>query len=77
VGPGHGDALRVAVTEPAREGAANAACARALAEALGVAREAIRLDPGSRGRRKRVRVRGDAQALEARVRELATGGVGD
>lgn len=77
VGPGHGDALRVAVSEPPVAGAANAACVRSLARALGVRREAVELDPGSRGRRKRVRVRGDAASLEARLRHLAAAGAGD
>ena len=55
-------------------GAANVACSRALARALGVGRGAVELDPASRGRRKRVRVAGDAEALAARLQELAAGG---
>jgi len=73
VGGLHGDALRVAVGAPPIEGAANAACVRLLAEALGVRRDAVELDPASRGRRKRVRVAGDPAALEARLRQLAAG----
>jgi len=73
VGGLHGDALRVAVGAPPVEGAANAACVRLLAEALEVRRDAVELDPASRGRRKRVRVTGDAAALEARLRRLASG----
>jgi uncharacterized protein (TIGR00251 family) len=71
VGGLHGDALRVAVTAPPIEGQANEACARALARALGVRRAAVRIDPGARGRRKRIQVDGDPEALEARLGGLA------
>ncbi len=60
VGGTHGGALRVAVAEPPAGGAANAACAQALARA-------------SRGRRKRVHIAADAEALAARLLELAAG----
>ena len=73
VGGVHGDALRVAVAEPPARGAANAACIRALAGALGVPREAVELDPASRGRRKRVRIVGDADVLAVRLQQLAAG----
>jgi uncharacterized protein (TIGR00251 family) len=75
VGGLHGDALRVAVQEPPVEGAANAACVRALARALGVARDKIAIDPASKGRRKRVHVRIEAPqgaALEATLRSLSS-----
>ena len=65
----HGDALRVSVTAPPVEGAANAACGKA--RALGVRRSAVELDAGSRGRRKRVKVAGDAGELARRLGELA------
>jgi uncharacterized protein (TIGR00251 family) len=71
VGGTHSDALRVAVSAPPVDGRANAACADALAEALGVPRTAIALDPDTRGRRKRVGVRGVPATLEQRVRALA------
>lgn len=74
VGGVHGDALRVAVKEPPLEGRANAAVRKALADALGVRGEAVELDPGSRGRRKRVRVRGEFAVLIERLRGLAEGG---
>lgn len=67
-----GDALRVAVTAPPADGQANGACARALAKALGVRRDQVHLDPGSRGRRKRVRLTGDPARLEARLLDLAS-----
>lgn len=71
VGGVHGGALRVAVREPPVEGEANAGCVRALARALGVGRGDVDLDPGAKGRRKRVRVAGDPAALEASLRALA------
>jgi uncharacterized protein YggU (UPF0235/DUF167 family) len=73
VGGAHGDALRVAVSEPPVDGAANEGCARALAEALGVRRAAVALDPASTGRRKRVRIDGDSEALAERLQKLASG----
>jgi uncharacterized protein (TIGR00251 family) len=71
VGGCRGDSLRVWVTAPPVEGQANAACVRALAGALGVRRSDVELDPGSKGRRKRVRVIGEGAALSARLLELA------
>jgi uncharacterized protein (TIGR00251 family) len=71
VGGRHGDALRVAVKEPPVDGKANAACSRALAEAFGVPRARVDLDPGARGRRKRVSITGDLEALRGRFEELA------
>jgi len=76
VGGLHGDALRVAVQEPPVEGAANAACVRAIARALGVGRDAVSIDPASKGRRKLVRVSVLAErvaAVEEAIRERTTG----
>jgi len=67
----HGDALRVAVAAPPVDGLANAACVRALAEALGVKRSDVKLDPASKARRKRVQVTGQSAVLAARLGELA------
>ena len=72
VGGVHGAALRVAVNEPPVGGAANEGCVRALAEALGVPRAAVALDPASRGRRKRVRIEGNAEDIARRLQGLAT-----
>ena len=77
VGGRHGDALRVAVSEPPVEGRANGACQRALAEALGLRRREVEIDASSRGRRKRVLARGDGVVLAAQLRQLAASpGVG-
>ena len=72
VGGVHGDALRVAVSEPPIDGAANEGCAKALARALGVRRTAVALDPASTGQRKRVQIDGDPEALTKRLWGLAS-----
>lgn len=71
IGGVHGGALRLSVREPPVAGAANAACVRLLALALAAPRGAIDLDPGAKGRRKRVRVSGEPSALEQALRRLA------
>jgi uncharacterized protein (TIGR00251 family) len=71
VGGRQGDALRVAVAAPPVGGKANEACVQALAEAFGVKRRDVEIDPGARGRRKRVRMSGETRALEAKLQELA------
>ncbi len=71
VGGVHDGALRVAVSAPPAGGRANAACARAVADALGVRPSDVELDPGSKGRRKRVRIRGPGEELAARLAALA------
>ena len=67
VGPAVGDRLRVAVTSPPVDGAANAAVIAALAEAFGVRRAAVTIIRGERGRRKAVRVAGATRAALAAV----------
>ncbi len=62
VGPAVGDRLRVAVTSPPVDGAANAAVIEALAAAFGVRRSAIAIVRGERGRRKTVRIAGATRA---------------
>lgn len=71
VGGLHGDALRVAVTAPPVEGAANQACVAAVAEALGLRRAEVRIAAGQRGRRKHVEACGDPERLARRIAELA------
>jgi uncharacterized protein (TIGR00251 family) len=74
VGGLHGDALRVAVPAAPVKGKANEACVRALAKALGKPPAEIELDPGSKGRRKRVVIHGDPDTLSDLLRALATDG---
>ena len=74
IGGAHGDALRVRVTAAPSGGAANRACAALLARAFETHRAWIQLDPASRGRRKRVRIQGDAASPARRLAHLASGG---
>jgi len=48
----HGDALKVKLTAPPVEGAANTACIAFMADALGIAKSAISIISGHTGRRK-------------------------
>ena len=62
VGPLVGERLRVAVTAPPVDGAANAAVIEALAEAFGVRKSAVTIVRGERGRPKTVQVAGVTRA---------------
>jgi uncharacterized protein len=65
IGPATGARLRVAVTAPPVDGAANAAVIEALAEAFGVKRSAVSILHGQTGKRKTVQILGaDAARLE-------------
>ena len=68
VGPSVGKRLRVAVSAPPVDGAANAAVIEALAEAFGVPRRAVEIVRGQTGRRKTVRLAGASAELLARLR---------
>lgn len=70
VGGRHADALVVRVRERAVDGKATEAALRALAEALGVRRAAVRLVSGATSRSKVVEVDGD---VGDRVRALLEG----
>ena len=67
VGPAVGERLRVAVTSPPVDGAANAAVIDALASAFGVRRSAIEIVRGERGRRKTVSIAGATRAALDRL----------
>ena len=67
VGPAIGDRLRVAVTAPPVDGAANAAVVEAVAAAFGVRRSAVEIARGAQGRRKTVRIAGATRAALARL----------
>ena len=73
VGPAVGDRLRVAVTAPPVDGAANAAVIDALAAAFGVRRAAVSIVRGETGRRKTVRIEGGSPATLDALRSGARG----
>ena|ERR1022692_482051 len=73
VGPMLGDRLRVAVTSPPVDGAANAAVIEALAAAFGVRRAAVEIVRGERGRRKTVRIAGATRDALARIVGTSSG----
>jgi uncharacterized protein (TIGR00251 family) len=69
----HGDALKVRVAAPPRDGRANDACVALIAETLGAKKADVELVSGQASRTKRVRVRGvEAQDVE-RLLEGALG----
>ncbi len=75
VGPMVGDRLRVAVTAPPVDGAANDAVIEALAEAFGVRRAAVAIVRGERGRRKTIQITGvSASALRHLLSTAASRG---
>lgn len=64
----HDGSLKVALTAPPVEGAANAALVAFLARALGVSKRDVRIVAGETSRRKRVEVHGaSADAVRALV----------
>jgi uncharacterized protein len=70
-------ALRIRVTAPPAEGAANAAVVRSLAKVLGVPRGAVSIVSGARGRHKRIRIEGaDVAVLRAHWPDLVIGSDG-
>ena len=58
IGGRHGDRLKLRVTAPPADGAANAACIEALAQRLGVRRSAVTLVRGARSPAKDFAVAG-------------------
>ena len=63
-----GDALKVALTAPALEGRANAACIEFFAQLLQVSRSAVTIAAGESSRRKVIRILGlSADEVRARL----------
>lgn len=54
----HGDRLRMRLTAPPVDGAANAACIAFLAKSLGVRRAQVRIEAGTKSRDKLIHVMG-------------------
>jgi uncharacterized protein len=67
----HGSALKLLLTAPPVEGAANAACLRLLADLLGVSRARLSILKGAKGRQKLIGVTDmSIDAVRARLRGL-------
>ncbi len=58
IGPVHGDRLKLSITAPPVDGAANSAVSKLLAKSLGCARGDIEIVRGASSRRKTIHVRG-------------------
>lgn len=70
LGPIHGDRLKVQLTAPPVDGAANEALVALLAKALGRPRSDVRIVRGQTGRKKTIRVAGVGRdALFERIEE--------
>lgn len=63
----HGDAMKVRLSAPPVDGAANAALVELIAEALGVGRRAVRIVSGESSRSKVVEVEGVTAAAVLRL----------
>jgi uncharacterized protein (TIGR00251 family) len=68
----HGDHLRVAVTAPPVDGAANEAVRDLIAESLCVPRSQVSVIKGATGRNKTLRILGDPEILLPRAQSLAS-----
>jgi uncharacterized protein (TIGR00251 family) len=69
----YGDALKIRVTAPPVDGAANAMCCQYLASCLGVPKSAVEIAAGGTGRTKQVRIRcraSETETLRRAVQEL-------
>lgn len=70
IGGLHGDRVKVAVSAPPVDGAANEAVRIALAKALGVAKSQVEVVSGQKGRQKTLAVSGDPGLLSAKAKAL-------
>ncbi|WP_300668162.1 DUF167 family protein [Desulfoluna sp.] len=64
----HGDALKVKITAPPVDGAANAMCIKFFSKFLGVSKSSIEIVSGQTGRNKRVRIILDDTAVDKEKR---------
>jgi hypothetical protein len=73
----HGTALKIHLTAPPVDGAANEACLRFLADLLGVRRSRLAIVKGDKQRQKLVRIaNASLAALQARLQDLLPQGDG-
>ena len=70
IGGLHGDRVKVAVSAPPVDGAANEAGRIALAKARGVAKSHVKVVSGQKGRQKTLAVSGDPGLLSAKAKAL-------
>lgn len=69
----HGDALKLQLTAPPLEGAANDACLRFLATLLGCSRSRLSIVKGAKARQKRIRIAAyTVDEVRARLAEFLT-----
>jgi len=57
----YGDCLKIKLTAPPVEGAANKECVTFLAKQLGVSRNSVRIESGQTGRKKIIRIEGTSK----------------
>jgi len=69
----HADAIKIRITAPAVENAANRALIDFVAEQLGIAKSRVRIVSGSTGRRKLLEVEGLSMEVIARKLGAAVG----
>jgi len=70
----HGDALKLKLTAPPVEGAANKACLEVLVQALGVPKSCLEITAGQSSRLKKIFIRcspAEAARIRRRLEELA------
>jgi len=72
----HGEAIKIAISQAAQDGKANAAIVKAIAEALDVPKAAVEITSGLASRQKRVFVSGDAETLKQRLAGWLAGAAG-
>lgn len=70
LGPVHGERLKLHVSAPPVDGAANEAVRALLARLLGVPRAQVEITRGETGRKKTVRIHGEVDGLWARLAGL-------
>lgn len=70
LGPLHGERIKLHVTAPPVDGAANEAVRALVARLFAVPRAEVRITRGETGRQKTVRIEGPAQALLAQAEAL-------
>ena len=66
----HGDALKVKLTAPPVDGAANKMCVKFLAKCFGLSKSSVEILSGHTGRTKQVLLHGKGEDERARLKEV-------